>query len=455
MSSALNVAHAAQHKVHSQSFLLMSQDELKQLGPYELAECLYPGSKSRVYKARVVAGQNLNAIYPGEVAVKVYRHQPYQDDRFLTRFLQEGEIGAKLCHGGIISFYESAFAQVNGRSAPYHVMELGRENLSQFLNRRKNLGTPLSPQEALRIGEQIGNAIDYCHDSGVVLRDLKPTNILFCPGDLNVKIADFDNAWIIGAAGAADRVGVPSFAAPEHFPDEKLTARAFACPESDIFAFGKILYLLFTNDYPRGMDARSVVELPSFLWTEPWAERVCAVLHKATMDDPLRRYHSAADLMHDLHEAYTSTARVADENAPQNDAIATVNRQHRRRQRRRRLAFGAVVAALFGVVLVSGVVIRRQTLVVKEGALPKPCSRPDKLLNLRVVSTTGVNLRTGPSARSPLVCTMNAGTTALMLGETKRDWSKIRILTPKGSSDCESGMEGYSYGEFFKIDECG
>jgi len=113
------------------------------------------------------------------------------------------------------------------------------------------------------------------------------------------------------------------------------------------------------------------------------------------------------------------------------------------------------LTAVSAIILFAGVVIKRQASVADVPVLSKPCSQPGKLINLRIVSTTGVNLRVGPSPRDRVVCTMNPGTTALLLGETKKHWSKIRILSSSGESNCESGMEGYSYGEFFKIDGCG
>jgi len=407
-----------------------------------------------VHKSRAVTRQDLRENIPDEVALKLYRQQPYHDREFLARFEQEGAIGKMLRHPGIIRFYESGADWLNGTNIPFHALELGRENLGQFLNRRKNGGKSVSPEEALIIGEQLARAIDFCHESGVILRDLKPTNILLCGGDLNIKIADFDNAWMLGGPGVADRVGVTAFAAPEHFPDANLTTRTYACPESDIFAFGKILYLLLSNDYPRGIDARPIVELPSFLWSQPWAEDLCAILHKATTNEPLLRYHSARELIRDVREVCTSTPAVINEDLNLKANVVVIP-DRRRRRLRRRLAFGAVLTAVSAIILFAGVVIKRQASVADVPVLSKPCSQPGKLINLRIVSTTGVNLRVGPSPRDRVVCTMNPGTTALLLGETKKHWSKIRILSSSGESNCESGMEGYSYGEFFKIDGCG
>jgi serine/threonine-protein kinase len=49
---------------------------------------------------------------------------------------------------------------------------------------------PLPFDEALRIARQIGDALEYAHEKGVVHRDLKPANIKVTPQG-TIKVLDF------------------------------------------------------------------------------------------------------------------------------------------------------------------------------------------------------------------------------------------------------------------------
>src|SRR6202030_3902464 len=77
------------------------------------------------------------------------------------------------------------------------------------------------------------------HDKGVLHRDLKPSNIML-DGRGEVLIMDF------GLAGLAHEIedvrsGTPAYMAPEQLVGKEVTAR------SDIYAFGLVLYELFTG----------------------------------------------------------------------------------------------------------------------------------------------------------------------------------------------------------------
>src|SRR5436190_12528046 len=128
------------------------------------------------------------------------------------RFLREIEIVAALQHPHILPLYDSGEAG----GLLYYVMPFAEgESLRQRLARERQL--PLDT--AIRITREVGSALQYAHDRGVVHRDIKPENIMLS-GDQAV-VADFGIARALQAANAEQLtqsgmvVGTPQYMSPE------------------------------------------------------------------------------------------------------------------------------------------------------------------------------------------------------------------------------------------------
>jgi adenylate cyclase len=135
----------------------------------------------------------------------------------------------------------------------------------ESLERRLRTG-PLPLAEALRVAEEIAEALDAAHKRRIVHRDLKPGNVMLTE-DGHIKVMDFglaarlphaDDAnrvtFAINTAAARDGVihGTPAYMAPEQILGQPADRR------SDIFAFGTLLYELVSggNPFARiGLDA--------------------------------------------------------------------------------------------------------------------------------------------------------------------------------------------------------
>ena len=112
------------------------------------------------------------------------------------RFLAEIKTTANLQHPHILPLFDSGEAD----GFLYFVSPfIEGETLRDRLDRDKQLPV----DDAVRIANEIADALDYAHRQGVIHRDIKPGNILLHEG--RVIVADFGIALAVGAAGG-DRI---------------------------------------------------------------------------------------------------------------------------------------------------------------------------------------------------------------------------------------------------------
>jgi len=103
--------------------------------------------------------------------------------------------------------------------------------------------------EALRITENVLQALKYAHEKKFIHRDIKPSNMM--RNELGVvKVMDFGLAKSTESQGKTTIIaGTPSYMPPEQFTGKGMDAR------SDIFAVGASLYEMLAGYPPfEGMD---------------------------------------------------------------------------------------------------------------------------------------------------------------------------------------------------------
>jgi eukaryotic-like serine/threonine-protein kinase len=168
-----------------------------------------------------------------------------------ARFRREIEIASRFSHPHILPLYASG--EFDGQL--YYVMPfVVGESLRARLDRERMLGI----DEAMQLGAEVADALDYAHELGVVHRDVKPENILIQDG--HALVVDFGIAR--GIAQAADQkltqtgvtLGTPYYMSPEQgMADPHLDRR------SDIYSLGCVVYEMLSGHPPFSGSAQAVV----------------------------------------------------------------------------------------------------------------------------------------------------------------------------------------------------
>lgn len=172
-----------------------------------------------------------------QVAVKVMEQNWVKDQDLRTRFRNEARAVAALDHPNILLIYDFGV----DRGVPYIVMPY--MSGGTFAARMKQGSFTLD-----EIGfylDQVGSALDYAHQHGIVHRDIKPTNLLI-RSDGQLVLMDFGLAKLLSNAAHAEQtaiLGTVAYMAPEQF--EGMVSAA-----SDIYALGVIFYQILTGKIP-------------------------------------------------------------------------------------------------------------------------------------------------------------------------------------------------------------
>ena len=263
-------------------------------GRYEILEALGQGGMNDAYKARDRETGRL-------VVLKVPFTSLIGDVATYSRYQRELEIGKRLHHPNIQQLLDEG--RLGDGAGPYLVLEYVDGTL---LREYLRANAPLQPEEAVRIATQLADALQYCHEQGVVHRDLKPENILIEPAG-TVKLVDFGIALLRGARRLTFRrlttgFGTPDYMAPEQVQGDRGDAR------TDVYALGVMLYEMLTGDVPYHGDNPLAVMSQRVTTDAPLLRRVRpdispaleAVVWRALRREPAQRYASMAELREDL-----------------------------------------------------------------------------------------------------------------------------------------------------------
>lgn len=204
----------------------------QRLGQYKILSRIGQGATSTVYRAYQ---PRLDRF----VAIKVLSPLVVGEEGFLDRFIQEARAVAQLDHPNIVPVYD--FDQVD--DVAYIVFKYIRGGTL----RDRMTGSPMELGFAVDIITQIGMALDYAHQHGVLHRDVKPGNILISEGRWAL-LTDFGLAKILSSGRQLTRsgilVGTPDYISPELAQGMPSDGR------SDVYSLGATLYEMLTGRKP-------------------------------------------------------------------------------------------------------------------------------------------------------------------------------------------------------------
>ncbi|XP_031619529.1 serine/threonine-protein kinase SIK3 homolog isoform X2 [Contarinia nasturtii] len=205
-------------------------DKLVRVGYYELEKTIGKGNFAVVKLAS-------NIVTKSKVAIKIIDKTCLDDDN-LAKTYREISILKLLRHPHITRLYEV----MESKNMIYLVTEYApRGEIFDHLVANGRM----KEEEAARVFAQTVSAVEYCHNKGVVHRDLKAENVLL-DNDMNIKLADFgfSNTFVQNTY-LKTWCGSPPYAAPEVF-----LGLEYDGPRADIWSLGVVLYVLVCGALP-------------------------------------------------------------------------------------------------------------------------------------------------------------------------------------------------------------
>src|SRR4051794_5088031 len=186
------------------------------VGAYEIVGALGAGGMGEVYRAR-------DLKLARDVALKTLPASFSTDPQRLGRLHREAQLLAALSHPHIATIY--GLEEIGGTSVL--AMELVEgDSIADRLR-----GGPIPVDEALRIAQQIGQALSSAHDKGIIHRDLKPANVMLTPQGA-VKVLDFGLAKILDPEPAGASVTLsPTLSLQATLAGTILGTAAYMSPE--------------------------------------------------------------------------------------------------------------------------------------------------------------------------------------------------------------------------------
>jgi serine/threonine protein kinase len=263
-----------------------------------------------------------------------------QHERLMKRFEREAKAMAKFSHPNIVPVYD--YGEVDG--SPYLVMEYIPGGTL-----KDKTGKPVPVETALSWIAPIADALTYAHESGIVHRDVKPSNILFDQKGRPI-LTDFGIAKVLetgetNLTGTGLGVGTPEYMAPEQW-------RGKASEATDQYSLGIVLYELLTGQKPYKADTPAALVILQA--TEPMPQpsklvkgipdEVEKVLYKALARDPQDRYEDMEALrkaLESLFSGYTELPgeanneelvdvvdEILEEKTPKNSSLSASEIEH-------------------------------------------------------------------------------------------------------------------------------
>ncbi len=269
-------------------------DARMEIDGYSIVRELHGSHRSHIYLA-------LDTETDAPVVIKTPSVDLQGDPAHLERFLMEEWVARRINSAHVLK----PCRQTRERQYLYVVTEfIDGQTLSQWM-----IDNPKPDLETVRgIVEQIARGLQAFHRLEMLHQDLRPDNIMIDKTG-TVKIIDFGAVSVAGLTEMSapfersNIMGTAQYTAPEYFLGEAGTDR------SDIFSLGVITYQMLSGRLPYGtavaksrtVSAQKKLRYESVLHDDreipAWID---GVLGKAVHPEPLKRYETLSEYVHDL-----------------------------------------------------------------------------------------------------------------------------------------------------------
>ncbi|KAF0241357.1 MAG: serine/threonine protein kinase bacterial, partial [bacterium] len=230
------------------SFILSSGAILD--GQYRIEKVLGKGGMGVVYLAR-------HTLLDDLVAIKLVLPH-LANEQYIQRFLREGKVARLIQHTNIIAIHD---LRITADGIIYMAMEyFDGHTLAKELERRGKF----SPSAAIEILQPIANALQVAHSSGIIHRDIHPSNVMIKEdgkGKYQVKLLDLGLAKIRPTVDSEDAksaqltmvgqvLGTPYYMSPEQWQPKTYSEETSIDVRTDIYSLAIVIYELVSGRKP-------------------------------------------------------------------------------------------------------------------------------------------------------------------------------------------------------------
>ncbi len=273
-------------------------------GRYQVKSFLGEGGRKRVYLAH-------DSKLDSEVAIAVIKTEGLDADS-LTRIRREAQAMGRLRdHPHIVTVHD--IGDEDGQ--PYIISQyMAGGDLEGLLQQAENHRLPID--HAVRIANEIRQALEHAHGRGIIHRDLKPGNI-WLTEEGTAKLGDFGLAMAVDRSRvtvAGMMLGTVAYMPPEQALGREADAR------SDLYSLGCVFYEMVAGRPPfLGDDTVAIISqhintapvAPS--WHNPEVPRALeSLIMRLLAKDPDERPESAAAVQQALKAVEEAASTVAE-----------------------------------------------------------------------------------------------------------------------------------------------